>query len=160
MGGFAAVIMPLAPGNWTGAAALAHDIVASYPGTRNTALDAASGVLTFELHFPGNLSGIVRRLADRRIAIADTVQVSIAVASLVPEPVASPGASDERLLHGAEVWDPEFARGAYVKSAHVAGGRVEATIEPSSEAMHQLYDSMLTLAIVASDAPQTTVGAR
>jgi hypothetical protein len=160
MGGFAAVIMPLGSGNWTGSAELARDIVATFPGTRNTALDAASGVLTFELHFPGNLSGIVRRLADRRIAIADTVKVSIAVASLVSEPVASPEAVDERLLHGAEVWDPEFARGSYVVSAHLAGGRVEATIQPSSEAMHQLYDSMLTLAIVASDMPQATAGAR
>jgi hypothetical protein len=160
MGGFAAVIMPLGSGNWTGAAELARDIVATFPGTRNTALDAAAGVVTFELHFPGNLSGIVRRLADRRIAIADTVKVSIAVASLVAEPVASSAAADERLVHGAEVWDPEFARGAYVVSAHVAGGRIEATIHPSSEAMHQLYDSMLTLAIVASDAPQATAGVR
>ena len=42
MGGFAAVVMPLGSGNWTGAAELARDIVATFPGTRNTALDAAA----------------------------------------------------------------------------------------------------------------------
>jgi hypothetical protein len=151
MGSFAAVIMQLEPPLKAGAAPIAQDIVASFPGTRNTVLDEAKSVVTFELHFPGNLSGLVRRLADRKIGVADSVTVSVPVASLVPELVASQAAADERLLEGSEVWDPEFTRGSYVLAARLAQGRVEATIVPSTEAMHQIYDGMLALALVGSD---------
>jgi hypothetical protein len=160
MGSFAAVIMQLEPPLKAGVAPVARDIVASYAGTRNTVLDETTSVVTFELHFPGNLSGLVRRLAERKIGVADSVTVSVPVASLVPALVTSTTSADERLLEGPEVWDPEFTRGSYVLSARLAQGRVEATIVPSTEAMHQIYDGMLALALVGSDAGTPLTGAR
>jgi hypothetical protein len=159
MGTFAAVIMQLGQLR-PGASQIAKDIVATFPGTRNTELDEAKGLVTFELHFPGNLSGLVRRLADRKISVADSVTVSVPVESLAPDLISSAAAADERLLEGSEVWDPEFTRGTYVKSARLAAGRVEATIVPSTEAMHQIYDGMLALALVGSHAGQPAAGAR
>jgi hypothetical protein len=38
-----------------------------------------------------------------------------------------------------------------VLSARLAQGRVEATIVPSTDAMHQIYDGMLALALVGND---------
>jgi hypothetical protein len=136
------------------AAEAAVTIAAAFPGTRNVVLDEASGTLSFELHFPGNLSGLVRRLLDGLIPVGEQAQVSLPVESLVPELVArGPGAIAARVVEGAEVWDVAFARGHYVASARLEGARLEAAIVPHSNAMHQIYDSLLTLGLVANDPP-------
>jgi hypothetical protein len=134
------------------AANVAQIAVANYPGTRGAAVDAAASTVTFDLHFPGNLSGLVRKLADNLIPVGETAEVSVPVESLVPELVTGgPDVVAERLLEGAHVWDVAFARGAWVRAARVEGGRVLATIVPQSNAMHQIYDALLSLGVVVND---------
>jgi hypothetical protein len=159
MGVFAAVSLPLAPARRAGAYDIARDIVQTYPGTRNVALDDASGVVTFELHFPGNLSGLVQRLGNRSIAVGDRAGVSVPVTSLVPERITSDIAAAQRVVDGPDVWDAQFPRGSYVLSARLTQGRVEASIEPRTEAMHQIYDSLLSLGLVVQEAGTPLNGA-
>ncbi len=151
MGVFAAVSLPLAPVPRAGAYDIARDIVASYPGTRNVALDDATGVVTFELHFPGNLSGLVERLSNRYIAVGERAGISVPVTSLAPERVLSEAAAAQRVVDGPDVWDAQFPRGSYVLSARLSPGRIEASIEPRTEAMHQIYDSLLSLGLVGQE---------
>jgi hypothetical protein len=152
MGAFATVTMPVDLTHRHNAAEAAQAIVAGFPGTRNVALDETAGALVFDLHFPGNLSGLVRRLLDGLIPVGAQATVSLPVRSLVPELVAGdPAAVGARVVEGAEVWDVAFARGHYVEAARLDAGRVVATIVPESNAMHQIYDSLLTLGLVASD---------
>jgi hypothetical protein len=151
MGAFASVTLPLAAGLVKGAAEIAQDVVACFPGTRNVVLDAAGTTLTFDLHFPGNLSALVTRLANSRIGVGARATVSVPTMSLAPELLTSPEHVTERLNEGAEVWDPEFPRGSYVSDAKLVDGRVHASIVPSTEGMHQLYDSMFVLGLTAGD---------
>ncbi len=149
MGAFASVTLPLVIGLAPGASAVAQQVVADFPGTRNVALDATGTSITFELHFPGNLSALVSRLANNRIGVGTTATISVPTLSLAPELLASADAVHERLNEGAEVWDPEFTRGSYVSSASLIDGHVVATILPNTEAVHQVYDSMLVLGLTA-----------
>jgi len=154
MGAFALVSMPLVLSTRPGKSAVAMDVVAAFPGTRKVELSPSGEAVIFELHFPGNLSGLVRRLRDNAILVGERAQVSIPVKSLVPELIASETDTAERLNEGAEVWDAQFTRGHYVSGARLWEGRVEASIVTSTEAMHHVYDSMMTLGLVASDGPQ------
>jgi hypothetical protein len=150
MAAFAHLKIPVDLTRGDGAAATALTVVANYPGTRNASVDAASSSVSFELIFPGNVSGLVRRLSDNGIPVGERATVSLPVRSLAPELVAGGGTVvSERLLHGAEVWDVAFDRGRFVHEARVNGDTIEASIEPSSNAMHQIYDALLTLGLVA-----------
>ena len=152
MGAFATVTMPVDLTRRHNAAEAAQSIVAAFPGTRSVELDEAAGTVTFELHFPGNLTGLVRRLLDGLIPVGGEAQVSLPVQSLAPELIAGgPELVAARVVEGAHVWDVAFARGHYVGSARLDGGRLEASIVPHSNAMHQIYDSLLTLGLVAND---------
>jgi hypothetical protein len=142
-----------------GAAAIAYTLVDQFPGTRNTALDDAASLVRFELHFPGNLSGLVRKLADNAIAVGESATVTLPVQSLAPELIAAgAGVVGERLEEGTEVWDVAFDRGHYVLDASMAGDHIEATIVPSTLAMHQIYDGLLSLGLVASDPVAVAAG--
>lgn len=153
MAAFATVKIPLDLTRCHDAAAVALSIVESYPGTRHAALDAAAGTVSFDLIFPGNVSGLVRRLTNSLIPVGESANVTLAVRSLAPETVAAgPGIVAERLREGAEVWDVAFERGHWVLDARLNGGQVEASIVPNSNAMHQIYDALLTLGLVAKDA--------
>jgi hypothetical protein len=44
-------------------------------------------------------------------------------------------------------------------SARLTQGRVEASIEPRTEAMHQIYDSLLSLGLVGQEAGTPLNGA-
>jgi len=150
MGTFATVTMQISGS----IPAIAQDVVAVFPGTRKVDVDPAGTSVTFELHFPGRLSALVDRLNNRRIVVGPVATVSIPVTSLVPALLTSPEHVNERLSGGSEVWDPEFPRGSYVSEAKLVGDHVEATIVPSTDAMHQLYDAMYTLGLVALEAGQ------
>jgi hypothetical protein len=142
-----------------GAAAIAYTLVDGFPGTRNTVLDDAASLVRFELHFPGNLSGLVRKLADNMIPVGERAKVSLPVLSLAPELIASgPGPVGTRLEEGTEVWDVAFDRGHYVYEAEMAGDHIEATIAPSTLAMHQIYDGLLSLGLVASGPTAVAAG--
>jgi hypothetical protein len=152
MGAFATLTMPVDLTRRSNAADVVRTIVSTYPGTRSVALDEVAGSVTFELHFPGNVSGLVRRLAAGLIPVGARAKVSLPVESLVPELIAGgPGTIEARVVEGAEVWDVAFARGHYVDSATLTGDRLEATIVPHSNAMHQIYDALLSLGLVAND---------
>jgi hypothetical protein len=134
------------------ASSVAVDVIAGFPGTGNVTLDAPASTVTFGLHFPGNLSSLVRTLNGQGILVGEAVQVSVPVESLVPELIADgPALVAERVVHGTHVWDVAFARGAYVSAAGLENGRVTATIVPSSNAMHQIYDALLSLGVVVND---------
>ncbi len=152
MGTFAVITMPVDLTKRRGAAAIAYTLVDRFPGTRQTALDEAASLVQFELHFPGNLSGLVRQLANNMIAVGERATVSLPVQSLAPELLSGgPGAVGERIEEGTEVWDVAFDRGHYVFEAALDGDHVDATIVPSTLAMHQIYDALLSLGLVASD---------
>jgi hypothetical protein len=135
------------------AAAVALTVVENYPGTRNAVVDVAAGTVSFDLIFPGNVSGLVRRLTNSLVPVGERADVTLAVRSLAPELIAGgAGFVAERLREGAEVWDVAFERGHWVLDARLNGGVVEASIVPTSNAMHQIYDALLTLGLVAKDA--------
>lgn len=145
MGGFACVSVPVDLSRRPAAAEVALEAVANYPGTQSVSIDAASGVLSFEIEFPGNLSGLVNRLRDCHIPVGEQATVSLAVRRTAP---ASGDADAERhiLEQGPEIWDVQFPRGRYVLSARIEGdSRLEAAIVPSTNSMHQLYDALLHL---------------
>ena len=151
--------MPLDLTKARDAAAIAHTLVDRFPGTRNTTLDESGAVVTFDLHFPGNLSGLVKQLASNMIPVGERATVSVPVRSLAPELLAGgPGSVAERLEHGTEVWDVAFDRGHYVLDAQLDGDHVDATIVPSTLAMHQIYDALLSLGLVASDPEPVAAG--
>jgi hypothetical protein len=151
MGAYATVTLPLVSALPKGLDLIAQDVVATFPGTRSVAIDAAGTTLTFELHFPGNLSALVMRLANSRIGVGARATVSVPAHNLAPELIAAAADVTERLNEGSEVWDPQFTRAAYVTDASFVDGRVHASIVPKTEAMHQLYDSMFVLGLTASD---------
>jgi hypothetical protein len=152
MGAYATLTMPLDLTHRHDAPAAALSVIAGFPGTGAVALDAAASTVTFELHFPGNLSRLVRTLNDHGILVGEAAQVSVPVESLVPELIADgPALVAERVVHGTHVWDVAFARGAYVSAAGLENGRVTATIVPHSNAMHQIYDALLSLGVVVND---------
>lgn len=150
MGAFATVKMPVDLTRRHNAPEAVVSIVAGFPGTRAVALDAGAGSIAFDLHFPGNLSGLVRRLQDGLIPAGTWADISLPVRSLI-EP-ASAEVVAARVVAGAEVWDVAFARGQYVEAAKLDADRLEARIVPHSNAMHQIYDALLTLGLVADDA--------
>jgi hypothetical protein len=152
MGAFATVQLPVDLTRCHDAAGVALGVVAGFPGTRNAALDAATSTVTFDLHFPGNLSALLARLRDNIIPTGDSAQVTVPIESLVPELLAGgPDAVAARVVEGAHVWDVAFARGPHVMAARMDGGRVSATIVPGSDAMHQIYDALLSLGVVVND---------
>jgi hypothetical protein len=155
MAAFASLRIPLDLTHCNDAASVALAIVEGFPGTRNAAVDAGSSMVSFDLIFPGNVSGLVRRLGSKSIPVGERADVTLPVRSLAPELIAGgPGVVAERLREGAEVWDVAFERGHWVLDARLNGGQVEASIVPSSNAMHQIYDALLTLGLVANDAPR------
>jgi hypothetical protein len=159
MGAFATVTLPVDLAHRHNAAEAALSIVAAFPGTRNAALHEAAGTVVFDLHFPGNLTRLVRRLHDGLIPVGERATVSLPIESLVPELIAGgPHTVAERVVEGAEVWDVAFARGHWVESARLEGARLEAAIVPHSNAMHQIYDALLTLGLVANNLPVATAG--
>lgn len=152
MGAFATVQLPVDLTRCHDAAGVALSVVDGFPGTRNAAVDAVASTVVFELHFPGNLSALIRKLRDNIIPVGDSAVVTVPVESLVPELVAGgPTALAERVVEGAHVWDVAFARGPHVTAARVDEGRVTATIVPGSDAMHQIYDALLSLGVVVND---------
>jgi hypothetical protein len=152
MGAFAAIRLPLDLSRRSGSAAIATNVIARFPGTQNVALDADSGSATFEMQFPGNLSELVARLRSSLIFPGDRADVSVPVKNLLAPDGPDAATFEHRLLEGPEVWDAEFDRGEFVESPRLVGDRVEASIVPRSSAMHQLYDALLSLALVAADA--------
>jgi len=158
VGTFATVTMPVDLTRCRGAAAIAYEVVETYPGTRAVQLDEQTATIVFELHFPGNLSGLVKRLRNNLIPVGDRAQISLPVRSLAPALIeGGPGVVAERLESGTEVWDVQFERGKYVFDARVEGDRIAAAIVPSTSAMHQNYDALLSLALVA-DGPVLAAG--
>jgi anti-sigma factor RsiW len=148
MGAFAVVTMPVDLSRG-GAAAAAQDIVETFPGTRNVALDAGAGTVRFEMIFPGNLSALITRLRSNSVPVGQSASVSLPVKNLAPEILAAdPDRLKRNLSEGPPIWDVEFARGEYVLEAHMTGDRVEASIVPSSKSLHELYDALLNLGIV------------
>lgn len=159
MGAFAVVNLPLDLSRRSAAANVAFDLVDTFPGTRNVALDAGAGTVSFEMQFPGNLSGLIARLRTSLIPVGERAEVSVPVVNLAPEIVGTdPGAFARRLEEGPEVWDAQFERGSYVAAPRLNGDRVEATIVAGSSAMHELYDALLTLGLVAHDAALPALG--
>jgi hypothetical protein len=153
MAAFATVRMPLDLTRCQDAAGVALSVVTNYPGTRHASLDETSSTVSFELIFPGNVSGLVRRLSNSLIPVGERADVTLDVRSLAPDLTAGgPGMVAERLREGAEVWDVAFERGHWVHDARLNGGQVEASIVPTSNAMHQIYDALLSLGLVAKDA--------
>jgi hypothetical protein len=158
VGTFATVTLPVDLTKCRGAAAIAYEAVATYPGTRAIAVDEQAATVAFELHFPGNLSGLVKRLRANQIPVGERARISLPVRSLAPELIADgPAAVAERLESGTEVWDVQFPRGRYVFDARMEGDRIEASIAPSTSGMHQIYDALLSLALVA-DGPVLAAG--
>lgn len=154
MSAFAAVKLTVDLGRRRGAAFHAHGIVERFAGTRNVSVDSASGELGFELIFPGNLSALVQQLDGDLIPVAGRADVSFPVRSFTGAPLADgPAEVDQRLVEGAPVWDAQFARGRYVLSARLNERRVEAAIVPGTKAMHELYDALLSLGLMAADQP-------
>jgi hypothetical protein len=152
LGAFAILKIPLDLSRRSAAAGVAAGVIGTYPGTRNVELDSATGVVSFEMAFPGNLSGLVRALDSSKVPVGDHVDVTIPVRNIAPEILRQEAdVVQERLLEGPEVLDPEFRRGRYVLDARVNGDIVEASVVPSSKSMHELYDSLLTLGLVAND---------
>jgi len=152
MGAFAAVRLPVDLTRKSGAEHIVNLVLNQFAGTRNVEIDKAAGTVNFEIHFPGNLSNLVGRLMRRGIAVGERANVSIPV-----KPFPGLGAPTENVPHrleeGAEVWDVQFAPGRYVFDAHYDGNRVEASIVPSTNSMHEIYDALLTLRLMAQDVP-------
>jgi hypothetical protein len=152
MGAFATVTLPVDLTRCHDAAGVALSVVGKFGGTRQVEVDAAASKVVFELHFPGNLSALVRKLRDNLIPVGDHAQVSVPIQVLVPELIAGgPSVIAERLVSGAHVWDVAFERGAWVSDATVASDRISATIVAGSNGMHQIYDSLLSLGVVVND---------
>jgi hypothetical protein len=148
---YATFRLPLDLTRRTGAAAIAENIVATFPGTRSVALDA-NGTVTFEMMFPGALSALMQRLDDALIPGASRADVSLPVNRLVPERLPADGAAFTRaLVAGPEVWDPAFKKGKYVLDGRLDGDTVVATVLTSTQAMHELYDTLLALGLVVAD---------
>jgi len=148
MGSFALVSMPLDLSAHD-AARTAREIVEEFPGTQHVVLDAAAGSVTFEIQFPGNLSALVARLKASEIPVGESAHVKLPVVSLAPKTLEDADYVRRTLEEGPEIWDVSFLRGRYVLDAHLDGDSVEASILPSSNSMHQLYDALLKLGIVA-----------
>jgi hypothetical protein len=153
MSAYAAVRLTLDLSRRRGAAFYARAIVDAFAGTRNAVVDPAGGELTFDLIFPGNLSALVRQLDGGLIPVGGRASVSLPVRALTTVALADPAAVDRRLCEGAPVWDAQFARGPYVFGARLNERRVEASIVPGNGAMHQLYDALLSLGLMASSDP-------
>jgi hypothetical protein len=152
MGAYATITIPVDV-SARGAAAVAQRVVEDFPGTRNVSLDAANGKIAFELQFPGNLSALAGRLRGALIQIGDHVDVSFPFRVCTPEAL-DPSLVVQRLTEGPEVWDVQFPRGRYVLDARVNGGRVEASVVPSTSSMHELYDALLSVgALVDEESP-------
>jgi len=136
---FAALKIPVDLTRRRGAALKALEILQSFPGARNLAVDGAAQTLSLELHFPGNLTALVDDLLGSLIPVGAKVEVTVPLAT----PPADAAALEERLLEGNEVWDVAFPRDRYVYEAHVSPSGVTATIVPSTGAMHEIYDVLL-----------------
>jgi hypothetical protein len=163
MGSFALVSVPVDLTRRSAAAAVALDVVTTFPGTRDASVDAATSVLQFELQFPGNFTGLVARLNECLIPVGELASVSLPVRRTQSSSAGEEagGAEFERrvLEDGPEIWDVQFRRGNYVKSARIDGdSRLEASVVPDSKSMHQLYDALLRLRYLADDEP--AVGSR
>ena len=151
MSTFATFRLPLDLTRRVGAAAVAENIIATFPGTRSVALDPA-GTVTFEMMFPGALSALVTRLHEALVPVGLQAEVALPVNRLVPELV--PTDAEEfthRITEGTPVWDPQFERGKYVLNGRLDGDVVVATIVTSTHAMHELYDTLLMLGLVVAD---------
>ncbi len=146
---FATLKLPVDLTRCHNAASIARSIVEDYPGTRHVALDETASVVSFDLLFPGNVSGLVRRLASNLIPVGDAVSVSLPLRILAPERMGDAAAVGEHVVEGAEIWDVAFPRGEWVLAAELVGDRLEASIVPDSHGMHQIYDSLLTVGVVA-----------
>ena len=151
MGAFATVQLPVDLTRCHDAAGVVSAIVTGFPGTRSVTLDAVASTVTFELHFPGNLSALIARLRENIIPVGAEATVTVPVESLVPALISDTNAVGTRVVEGAHVWDVAFARGPHVTAARMEGGSVIATIVPGSDAMHQIYDALLSLGIVVND---------
>ena len=159
MGAFAIVHLPLDLSRRSAGASVALDVVETFPGTRNATLNAGSGTVSFEMQFPGNLSALVARLQSSLIPVGARADVSVPVLNLVPDIIGSdPALLQRRLEDGPEVWDVQFEPSAYVSAPRLNGDRIEASIVPSSSSMHELYDALLTLGLVAHEAALSSHG--
>jgi hypothetical protein len=152
LGAFALVNMQVDLSRCNGAANVAQEVVETFAGTRNAAVDAGAQSVSFEIQFPGNLSALVARLRSNSIPVGDHADVTLPIRRLVPT------SGDEEfvrrtLAEGPEIWDVQFERGHYVSDARLDGDRVIASVVPSTNSMHQLYDSLLKLGIVVNAHP-------
>ena len=151
MGAYATIRMPLDLSQ-RNAAAIAQRVVDDFPGTRNVTLDGASSTVAFDIQFPGNLTALADRLRSSKVPVGETASVSVPFRSCAAEPL-DPAEVVHRLTEGPEVWDVQFSRGRYVLDARVNGGRLEASIVPSTNSMHELYDALLSLGAVVGEGP-------
>jgi hypothetical protein len=149
MGSFALVSMQVDLTRRGAAAKIVQEVVEDFPGTRNVTLDSAAGAVSFEIQFPGNLTALTERLRINLIPVGERASVSLPIRALVPELLDDAEHVRRTLVEGPEIWDVEFLRGHYVYDASMQGDAVVASIVPSSQSMHQLYDALLKLGVVA-----------
>jgi hypothetical protein len=154
MGSFAYVSVPVDLSRRVAAAEVALEVVTNFPGTRNGSVDSGTGLLNFEIQFPGNLSGLIARLGECLIPVGQEAAVRLPVRRTASSSSEEHDAESESniLEHGPEIWDVQFRPGRYVMSARIEGNSLlEATIIPNSKSMHQLYDALLRLRYLADD---------
>jgi hypothetical protein len=146
--GFVAVSLQVDLSRRSGAAAMALECIECFPGTRNASL-TENGTAMFEMIFPGNLSALVSRLAWNLVPAHGEARVRLPVHAVDPATLDDRERVAKAMEEGPEIWDVQFTRGHYVHQATVEGHVVEATIAPSTNSMHHLYDSLLRLGIFA-----------
>jgi hypothetical protein len=148
--GFATVSFAVDLGRRPAPQVAVDEVVSTFPGTRNVSFDGTA--VHFDIVFPGNLTALAGRLRSANVPIVGDAQVRIPIERIAPERAARTNTA-ERMIEGPEIWDVEFPRGHYVKSAHMEGDVACATIEPSNYGMHQLYDSLLNAGMMAQSEP-------
>jgi hypothetical protein len=132
---------------------VARDVLETFPGSRNASIDA-SGRASLEVQFPGNVSALAARLNSLLVPLVGHITVRVPIVN-----VAATRVDDETIrrdvIHGPEIWDVQFVRKPYVDDARVEGDYVEATMVPTTNAVHHVYDALLRIGILAAEkAPQ------
>ncbi len=111
------------------------------PGLSGLSLDIAGGTATIRLEFPGNLDALMRRLAGKRLATAQTVKIAVPVQNLsgrIIDPV--------RLLQSLNA-SPAIANAGY------DGKIVTATIVAATNAVRYMYEEIIVAGLMPLDIP-------
>jgi hypothetical protein len=149
MGCFAAISMQVDLSRRSSAADVARDVLETFPGSRNAALDAGSGAASLEVQFPGNLSALAARMRSLMVPISGNVKMRVPIFN-VAEARADVDTIRKTMEEGPEIWDVQFVRDHYVEGASVDGDWVEATIVPSTNAVHHIYDALMRIGLLAA----------